>query len=106
MFHTAMTFQLKPGCYDEYKHAHDNLWPDIAASMSDNDVSMVVYHHQGRLFLFATAPSEAHWDRSRVHPALEKWHDYMATLMITDDDGHAVVEDLDEAFAFGTFKQT
>ena len=30
MFKSAMTFALKPGCYDEYKRAHDELWPEIA----------------------------------------------------------------------------
>jgi len=103
MFRTAMTFQLKPDCYDRYKCAHDDLWPDIAASMADDDVSMVIYHYHGRLFMFAVAPSEAHWNRSLQHPMLAKWHAYMATMMITDGDGRSIVEDLDEAFVFGMF---
>ncbi len=103
MYRTALTFELLSGAYDEYKQAHDELWPDLAASMSDNGVNMAIYHLRGRLFLFATAPSEAHWGRSRESPALAKWHDYMATLMVTGDDGQVVAENMDEAFLFGDF---
>jgi L-rhamnose mutarotase len=104
MFRTAMTFQLKPGCYDQYKRAHDEIWPDIAASMADNDVSMAIYHYRGRLFMFAVAPSETHWDRSLADRALARWHAHIATMMVTDTDGRSVVEDMDEAFVFGMFK--
>jgi L-rhamnose mutarotase len=101
MFSTGMTFQLQPGCYDEYKQAHDNLWPEIAASMADNQVSMAIYRFGDRLFLHAVAPSESDWEKSREHPALEKWHAYMASLMITDEHGDTVVHELEEAFCFG-----
>ena len=104
MFSIAETFCLQPGCYDEYKQAHDNLWPEIDRSMADNQVSMAIYRHGDRLFLHAVAPTEADWDLSRRHPALEKWHAYMATLMVTDELGQTIVEDLPEAFSFGIFR--
>ena len=103
MFSIGMTFQLKPGCYAEYKQAHDNVWPEIASSMADNQVSMAIYRFDDRLFLHAVAPSESDWAKSRHYPALEKWHEYMATLMVTDESGEAVVNDLEEAFCFGMF---
>lgn len=106
MYRTAATFALKPGCYEEYKKAHDELWPDLARSMSDNDVNMAIYHHKGRLYMFATAPTQDHWERSRNVPILEKWSKYMATLMVTGADGKAVVEPMDEAFVFGEFAET
>ncbi|MBB75810.1 MAG: L-rhamnose mutarotase [Planctomycetaceae bacterium] len=103
MFSIAQTFCLKPGCYAEYKQAHDDLWPEIDRSMAENQVSMAIFLYGERLFLHAVAPSEKDWDRSREHPALERWHAYMATLMVTDADGQTVVEELPEAFAFGMF---
>ena len=103
MYSIGMTFQLKPGCYAEYKQAHDDLWPEIAASMADNRVSMAIYRFGDRLFLHAVAPGESDWEKSREHPALEKWHQYMASLMVTDANGHAVVNDLEDAFRFGMF---
>jgi L-rhamnose mutarotase len=105
MHSIGLTFDLKPGCYDEYKKAHDDLWPEIAASMSDNDVSMVIYRFENQLFLCATAPSEADWTKSREHPALAKWSDYMSQLIVSDPDGQIIFHEMEEAFAFGKFRQ-
>ena len=54
MFSIGLSMQLKPGSYDGYKEAHDNLWPEIAKSMSDNDVSMSIYRLGDRLFLHSS----------------------------------------------------
>ena len=35
MYKSAMTFALKPGCYDEYKRAHDELWTEIADALRE-----------------------------------------------------------------------
>ena len=98
MFNIGMTFFLKPGCYDQYKQAHDDIWPEIAESMAVNNISMAIYRCGDRLFLHAVAPTKADWEKSRQHPKLDRWHKYMATLMITDEEGKTVVEELEEAF--------
>jgi L-rhamnose mutarotase len=99
----GQTFTLKPGCYEGYKKAHDELWPELVALMLAQQVSMVIYHHEGRLFLFATAPSRAHLERSHQGPVAQRWAEYMATMLETDDQGRSVVEKLEPAFAFGAF---
>ena len=43
MYSIGLSMQLKPGSYEGYKEAHDNLWPEIAKSMDDNNVSMSIY---------------------------------------------------------------
>ena len=95
--------KLRPGAYDKYKIAHDQLWPEVAESMSSNKVSMVIFRDGDRLFLFATAPDEAHWQRSREHPALGPWHAEMAKLLETDAHGHIAFSVLPKAFGFGDF---
>lgn len=98
--------KLKRGCYGRYKEAHDNLWPEIAASMHENGVNMVIYHQSDdHLFVHATAPSAAHWECSRSHPALANWQRAMAELVETDARGDVRFEELEEAFAFGNFKE-
>ena len=104
MHATGTTFKLKPGCYPEYKKAHDELWPEIAEAMQANQVNMVIHHYEDRLFLFATAPSQEHMERSNEGAAAERWAEYMATLMVTGEEGKAIVEDLEQAFAFGGFR--
>ena len=66
MFMIALAMRLKPGAYPGYKRAHDHIWPEIARSMSDNGVSMVIHRLEMQLFLFATAPDAAAWERSRL----------------------------------------
>ena len=68
MYSIGLSMQLKPGSYEGYKEAHDNLWPEIAKSMDDNSVSMSIYRLGDRLFLHAVAPSEADWLKSREDP--------------------------------------
>ena len=103
MYSMGSTFKLRPGCFPEYKKAHDELWPEIAEAMRANEVNMVIHHYQGRLFLFATAPSQEHMERSNQGPAAGRWAEYMATLIETDEEGKAIVEELEQAFAFGGF---
>ncbi len=81
MFTIALTLRLKPGAYPGYKSAHDQLWPEIARSMSDESVSMAIYRHGDHLFLFATAPDRAAWERSRAHPRLAEWDAQMTRFL-------------------------
>ena len=103
MYSTGMAFKLKPGHYPEYKKAHDELWPEVAEAMRASEVNMVIYYHHDQLFLYATAPSQEHLERSYQGPVAERWAKYMATMMETDEEGKTIVEDLEQAFAFGAF---
>jgi L-rhamnose mutarotase len=104
MYSIGLAMTLRPGCYAEYKQAHDDLWPDIAKSMTDNNIDMAIYRFDEHLIIHATAPSEADWEKSRQVPILEDWYEYMAKLLETDDQGEIIFEELEEAFAFGQFK--
>jgi L-rhamnose mutarotase len=104
MYSIGLAMKLRPGCYEEYKEAHDNLWPELGKGMEDNNVSMAIYRFGAHLVLHAVAPSEQDWLQSREYPELERWSDYMATFLKTDDEGNIIFEELPEAFAFGIFK--
>ncbi len=104
MFSIGLSMQLRPGCYDEYKEAHDNLWPDLAESMVVNNVSMSIYRFEDRLFLHAVAPTEEDWNNSREGEVLERWCKYMAKLLASDEKGEIIFDELPEAFSFGMFK--
>ena len=103
MYATAVTFQLLPGCLEAYQKAHDQLWPELVEAFRQNEVSMLIYHFEGQLFLYATAPSEEHMKRSHPPGVAEKWSAYMATMMVCDEGGQAIVETLEPAFLFGRF---
>ena len=103
MYSIGQTFKLKPAYYEDYKKAHDELWPELAAAMSAQQVNMVIYRYADRLFLYATAPSREHYERSYQGSVPQRWAEYMATMMETDADGKSIVEELEQAFAFGAF---
>ena len=104
MFTLGLAMKLRPGAYDRYKLAHDQLWPELAAGMRANEVSMAIYRDGERLFLFAAAPSEDHWQRSRQDPILTRWDAQMATLLETDEQGSIMFTVMPKAFGFGEFK--
>ena len=96
--------KLRPDAFEQYKLAHDQLWPELAEGMTANQVSMAIYRDGDRLFLFAAAPSQAHWDRSRQDPILARWNARMAELLETDASGRIAFKELSKAFGFGEFK--
>jgi hypothetical protein len=72
--------------------------------MADNQVSMAIYRDGDRLFLFAAAPTEKHWERSRQDPVLARWDAEMAKLLETNTQGRITFDLLPKAFGFGDFQ--
>jgi L-rhamnose mutarotase len=103
MFTLGLAMTLRPGAYAQYKLAHDQLWPELAAGMSANQISMVIYRDGDRLFLFASAPSEAHWHQSRQDPILARWDALMTEFLETNEQGGIAFTVLPIAFGFGDF---
>src|SRR5580765_229459 len=104
MFTLGLAMKLRPGAYEKYKLAHDQLWPELAAGMNANQVSMAIYRDGERLFVFAVAPSEAHWQRSRQDPVLARWNVHIAELVETNEQGGIGFTLLPKACGFGEFK--
>ena len=105
MYSIGQTYQLKPGFYNQYKKAHDELWPELAEAMTVQEVNMVIFRYGDRLFLYATAPSKEQFEQAEfANPRAQEWQEFMATMMITDESGKTIVEEMDIAFSFGAFK--
>ncbi len=103
MFTIALAMTLRPGTYEQYKLAHDQLWPELAEGMRKNQISMAIYRDSDRLFLFAAAPTREDWERSRKDPVLARWDARMAQLLQTDSRGQIAFSSLPKAFGFGDF---
>ena len=104
MFTLGLAMTLREGAYEKYKLAHDQLWPELTRGMQENHVSMAIYRDRNRLFLFASAPTEEHWNRSRQDPVLARWDAQIAKLVETDDHGQIAFTVLPKAFGFGQFE--
>lgn len=103
MFILALAMTLRHGAYEDYKLAHDQLWPELASGMTENEINMAIYRDGDRLFVFASAPTEAHWNRSREEPVLARWDAHIATLVETDERGDIAFTILPKAFGFRAF---
>jgi L-rhamnose mutarotase len=104
MYCLGLAMRLRASAYERYKLAHDQLWPELAQGMRANQVSMAIYRDGDRLFLFAAAPSQALWERSRQDPVLTRWDALMAEFLETDDQGRIAFTVLPKAFGFGEFE--
>jgi L-rhamnose mutarotase len=103
MFTIGLAMTLRAGAYEKYKLAHDHLWPELAAGMRENRISMAIYRDGHRLFLVAAAPSREHWERSRKDPVLARWDAQMAELLETDSRGQIAFTIFPKVFGFGDF---
>src|ERR1051326_7966635 len=103
MFTHGLAVTLRPGTYESDKEAHDQLWPELAAGMRADQISMAIYRDGDRLFLFAAAPTREHWERSRQDLVLSRWDAEMGRLLETDGEGRIAFTVLPKAFGFGKF---
>jgi hypothetical protein len=72
--------------------------------MRDNEVNMAIYHEQGRLYVFASAPSEAHWQRSRRETALARWDAMITDFVESSPPGKISFHSPKKVFGFGQFE--
>ena len=100
----AFKMELQPGQRELYQKRHDEIWPELANAMTQCEVNMIIHHFEERLYLYMTAPSKEHFERSHTGKIADKWLEYMATMMITDEDGKTILDEMDTAFVFGSYK--
>ncbi|SVC50428.1 uncharacterized protein METZ01_LOCUS303282 [marine metagenome] len=105
MSSVGQVLKLKPGCYDEYKKRHDELWPELADLMTAHGIDMAIYRFEDYLFVYGTAPSEEDWETIGTHPVTPHWNEYMSEVLETDTSGELVRHILPQAFSFGAFSR-
>ena len=97
----AFKMKLKPGVVAEYKKRHDEIWPELAATLKAAGVSdYSIFFDEQTLTLFAVQKlSEGHTAAQLADsPIVRKWWDYMAPLMETHADNSPIVTPLNEVF--------
>jgi len=101
----GLVLKLRPGCYDEYKKRHDELWPELDQVMKSYGLSMVIYRHEDLLFVHEQAPSDESFQKMGAHPITPRWNKNMSEVLQTDARGEVIFISLPLAFSFGVFKQ-
>jgi L-rhamnose mutarotase len=97
----AFRMQLLPGHVEEYKRRHDEIWPDLAAAISDAGIyDYSIFLDEQTLSLFAVLKLRE-GDRRDALPALpvmQRWWEYMAPLMQVQPDNRPVEWPLQQVF--------
>ncbi len=97
----AFTMQLKPGMLKEYRHRHDNIWPELIALLRDAGVSDYSIHldeNSGVLFGVLSRTPNHTMESLPDHPVMQRWWAHMADIMETNDDSSPVVTELKPMF--------
>ena len=101
MQRNAFKMKLKPGCVDEYKKRHDEIWPELAQAHSDagiSDYSIYFDEETLTLFAFQKLTDDNTTDGLKDLEIMKKWWDYMAHLMETHPNNMQVFKPLTEVF--------
>ena len=101
MMRYAFKMQLKPGCKDEYKKRHDEIWPKLSQLLSASGISdYSIFLDEETLTLFAVQKlADNHTaDQLPSHPVLRKWWDFMADIMEVNPNNSPVCIPLTQVF--------
>ena len=101
MKRNAFKMKLKPGFEAEYQKRHDEIWPELAALLTESGVSdYSIFLDEETLTLFAVQKlAEGHTaDLLPSHPIVRKWWDHMAEIMEVNPDHSPVCIPLKEVF--------
>ncbi|CAB9510024.1 L-rhamnose mutarotase [Seminavis robusta] len=94
--------KLKPGCAEEYKKRHDEIWPELSKLLKDtgtSDYSIFLDEETNTLFASQKIAEGAQGSQDLgSNPLVQKWWAYMSDIMETNEDKSPVCIPLKEVF--------
>jgi L-rhamnose mutarotase len=97
----AFKMILKPGCKDEYRKRHDEIWPELAELIRSTGVcDYAIFLDESTNILFAVQKQSGEESSQDLgeNPVVKKWWAYMADIMETNPDNSPVAIPLEEVF--------
>ena len=97
----AFKMYLKPGCREEYRKRHSELWPEVEKVLKNAgvyDYSIYLDEETGTLFAFQKVKGEAGSQNLGSEKAIRDWWHFMAPLMIVNEDESPLSVPLEEMF--------
>src|ERR1700749_2812722 len=97
----AFKMKLFPGCAEEYKKRHDEIWPALYALFKQAGIggySIFLDEETNILFGFLKAQDRQLLDDLPTHAIMKKWWAYMSDIMQSNPDGSPVSVPLKEMF--------
>lgn len=97
----AFRMRLNPGCRDEYKRRHDEIWPELVDLLHDAGVSDYSIHLDAEtdlLFGVLWRKDGHSMDALPDSAVMQRWWAHMADVMATQPDNKPEVVELDTVF--------
>jgi len=97
----AFKMKLNPGCLEEYKKRHDEIWPELVTILKEAGVSDYSIHLDEETYsLFGVLwRTEDHkMGELPSEEIMQRWWSYMADIMETNPDNEPVAVPLQLMF--------
>jgi L-rhamnose mutarotase len=101
MTRKAFLMKVRPDAHAEYRRRHQDIWPELAATLRDHGVrSYSIFLDTARSLLFACVEVESveRWDAIAGTDVCRRWWAFMRDIMDTHPDDSPVAEELPEVF--------
>ena len=97
----AFRMRLNPGCLDEYRKRHDEIWPELIRLLKDvgiSDYSIHLDEETNILFGVLWRTDNHRMDALPEHDIMQRWWAHMADIMETQADNEPVAVPLTPVF--------
>jgi L-rhamnose mutarotase len=97
----AFKMILNPGCQQEYKKRHDQLWPELARLLKRQgieDYAIFLEPGTGELFGYLKMAGSQKLEQLAQEPLMQQWWSFMKDIMQTNADDSPLTTALEEVF--------
>ena len=97
----AFKMHLKPGCEEEYKKRHDEIWPELLEILKEAGISDYSIHldHETNILFGTLMRIESHNMADLPNKyIMKKWWTHMADIMQTYPNNEPVITELTPVF--------
>ncbi|WP_330928067.1 L-rhamnose mutarotase [Enterococcus sp. BWB1-3] len=97
----AFVMQVYPDKHQEYEQRHAQLWPEMRRMLNEHGAtsySIFLEKETSQLFAYLEIEDEQRWRETAAAEINQKWWEYMADIMETNEDHSPVAADLIKVF--------
>jgi L-rhamnose mutarotase len=104
MQRVGFTFRIRPELKDEYKKAHDNIWPEMAEAIRKCGIHnySIYFKPDGTLFAYLEVEGDYQKQMARLSgtDVNKRWQEYMDRFFVKEDGSVTgpEIENLEEVF--------